>query len=143
MPVRKCFRFIKTSFRKHLIRSLIVTLLILLGLIYTSAELTSRSSFCRSCHNMKPYYASWQASNHKDVECVKCHIRPGFKGKIHAKFEGLIQLVSYVSRAYRSRVPAVNIPDDSCLKSGCHDTRLLKPGVQFKDVHFDHKDHLT
>jgi len=142
MKPLKNFGFIKKSFKTHPVLSLMTVVLILLGLVYLSAELTSRASFCRTCHNMVPYYESWKESTHGDIECVVCHIRPGFRGKIRAKFEGLVQLVSYVARAYRHRVPTANIPDESCLKSGCHDTRLLKPGVTFMGVHFDHKSHL-
>ena len=142
-PAKKVFGFIKKSFKNHLGISLAGLVVLMLGVVYLTAELTSTPSFCRTCHNMKPYYKSWQESNHANIACVKCHIRPGLKGKIRAKFEGLIQLVSYVSRAYRRRVPQADIPDANCLAAGCHDTRLLEPGVEFKGVHFDHKKHLT
>jgi cytochrome c-type protein NapC len=44
---------------------------------FASVEITSRSSFCNSCHIMESYYKSWQAGTHAQVECVKCHIPPG------------------------------------------------------------------
>ena len=44
---------------------------------FVTAHFTSASSFCDSCHEMEPYYESWQASTHSGVECRECHIPPG------------------------------------------------------------------
>ena len=44
---------------------------------FVTAHFTSASSFCDSCHEMEPYYESWQASTHSSVECRECHIPPG------------------------------------------------------------------
>ncbi len=63
---------------------LVVTLLTAFSGIYTS-----RPEFCRSCHNMEPYYISWQESSHSHVSCVKCHFPPGVGEKIRGKMLGL------------------------------------------------------
>ena len=43
-----------------------------------AASYTERSSFCVSaCHEMNPYGVTWKASVHRNVACVKCHIKPG------------------------------------------------------------------
>ena len=34
--------------------------------------------FCGLCHNMKIYVESWKASSHRNVDCIKCHYKPGF-----------------------------------------------------------------
>ncbi|MFO7901514.1 MAG: cytochrome c3 family protein [Planctomycetota bacterium] len=102
---------------------------------------TSRSEFCRSCHIMEPYYASWRASNHSDVSCVKCHFAPGVAEKVRGKMLGLVQLATYLSGTESPR-PAAEIPDASCLRSGCHETRLLSGRVDFDGIPFDHKPHL-
>jgi nitrate/TMAO reductase-like tetraheme cytochrome c subunit len=36
-------------------------------------EYSGQPSFCKNCHNMVPYYESWQTSSHKDVKCILCH----------------------------------------------------------------------
>ncbi len=102
---------------------------------------TSRPVFCNSCHIMKPYYKSWQESSHKDVACIECHFAPGFGGKLRGKMLGLVQLAKYVTSSEGPR-PAAEIPDESCLRSGCHETRLLSGRVNFHGVPFDHEPHL-
>ena len=102
---------------------------------------TSRPEFCRSCHIMEPYYVSWQQSSHKDVSCIKCHFAPGVGEKVRGKMLGLVQLAKYVTASEGPR-PAAEIPDASCLRSGCHETRMLSGRVQFHGIPFDHKPHL-
>ena len=102
---------------------------------------TSRPQFCNSCHIMEPYYESWAKSSHKDVSCIECHFAPGFGGKIRGKLLGLMQLAKYVTQTEGPR-PAAEVPDASCLRSGCHETRLLSGRVEYRGVHFDHTRHL-
>lgn len=102
---------------------------------------TSRPEFCRSCHIMEPYYVSWHESSHKDVSCVKCHFPPGAGEKIRGKMLGLVQLAKYVTGSAGPR-PAAEIPDASCLRSGCHETRLLSGRIDFDGIPFDHRPHL-
>ena len=106
-----------------------------------AAWYTSRSEFCRSCHIMEPYYVSWQESSHKDVPCIKCHFPPGVAEKVRGKLLGLVQLAKYVTASEGPR-PAAEIPDASCLRSGCHETRLLSGKVDYHGVPFDHAPHL-
>jgi nitrate/TMAO reductase-like tetraheme cytochrome c subunit len=102
---------------------------------------TSRSEFCNSCHIMEPYYTSWQHSSHKDVSCVKCHFPPGAGEKLRGKMMGLVQLIKYVTESQGPR-PTAEISDASCLRSGCHDTRLLSGKLEFQGMPFDHRPHL-
>ncbi len=107
----------------------------------TAGWYTSRSQFCNSCHIMEPYYTSWQESSHKDVACTKCHFPPGVAEKARGKVLGLLQLAKYVTQTQGPR-PVAEIPDASCLRSGCHETRLLSGRVDFKGIAFDHGKHL-
>ncbi|MHC4404218.1 MAG: hypothetical protein ACYTG0_31575, partial [Planctomycetota bacterium] len=84
---------------------------------------------------------SWQESSHKDVSCVKCHFPPGLGEKVRGKMLGLVQLAKYVTSSEGPR-PAAEVPDASCLRSGCHETRLLSGRVEFHGVSFDHRPHL-
>lgn len=102
---------------------------------------TSRPQFCRSCHIMEPYYVSWQHSSHKDVSCIKCHFPPGVAEKVRGKLLGLVQLAKYVTQSAGPR-PAAEIPDASCLRSGCHETRMLSGRIEFQGIPFDHGPHL-
>ncbi len=104
---------------------------------------TSRPQFCNSCHIMGPYYRSWQTSAHKNVSCIECHFAPSFGGEIRGKMLGLVQLAKYVTQTQGPR-PIAEVPDASCLRSGCHETRLLSGRVpgDFHGIPFDHTPHL-
>jgi predicted CXXCH cytochrome family protein len=111
---------------------------------------TSRPVFCSSCHNMVPYYESWKKSSHNEVACVECHFPPGIGGKVRGKMLGMVQLLKYVTASAGTR-PSAEIPDASCLRSGCHETRLLSGRVDFKIktsigkeivIPFDHTPHM-
>jgi nitrate/TMAO reductase-like tetraheme cytochrome c subunit len=116
-------------------------LFLLVILVFCAGWYTSRSDFCRSCHIMEPYYDSWKASSHKDVPCIECHFAPGFGGKLRGKMLGLVQLAKYVTSSEGPR-PAAEVPDASCLRFGCHETRLLSGMSVYKGINFDHSPHL-
>ncbi|MGB7295473.1 MAG: NapC/NirT family cytochrome c [Candidatus Aminicenantales bacterium] len=107
-----------------------------------AAEYTSHSKFCSSCHYMKPFYQSWKESRHADIECSACHYPPGIRSFFRVKLEGLNQVLRYWTKLYVKSKPWAEIPDESCLRQGCHDKRLLEGRVQFQRVVFDHKIHL-
>jgi hypothetical protein len=119
-----------------------ILLLLLVGLGTLTMYSTS-PSFCRSCHIMEPYYQAWISSEHKDVACVDCHYPPGStRSLIWHKFQALSQVVKYVTRTYSSK-PYAEVEDASCLRSGCHATRLLRGRVVTEGgVLFDHRPHL-
>ena len=108
-----------------------------------SIEFTSHSNFCASCHFMKPYFKSWETSSHKDFECSVCHYPPGggIQSKLRKKIEGLVMVGRYWTKLYVKSKPWAEIRDDSCLREGCHDKRLLEGQVQFNKVAFDHTIH--
>jgi nitrate/TMAO reductase-like tetraheme cytochrome c subunit len=107
-----------------------------------SIEVTSRSPFCNSCHIMGSFYKSWQASSHFQVDCVKCHIPPGAGNLIHAKLNGLGQVVDDVlSRT--SGKPSAQVPDISCTRAGCHNIDAVgKQTRREGKFFFDHGKHL-
>ncbi|MBI2900127.1 MAG: NapC/NirT family cytochrome c [Planctomycetes bacterium] len=101
-------------------------------------------SFCRSCHIMEPYYQAWANSKHHGkAKCVDCHYPPGeTKTIVWKKFQALSQVAKFVTRTYSSK-PYAEVDDASCLRSGCHSTRLLQGQVVTpKGVRFDHKPHI-
>jgi nitrate/TMAO reductase-like tetraheme cytochrome c subunit len=115
---------------------------ILFVLLVAAVEITSNSKFCGTCHYMAPFVKSWKESAHGKIECTACHYPPGIKGIMKSKFEGLVMLGRYWTNLYKKARPWAEISDLSCLKSGCHDKRLLEGKVKFKSVVFDHKSHL-
>ncbi len=117
-----------------------VLLLLVVGAV--GLEFSSRPRFCVTCHYMRPYYKSWQESSHRHVRCIDCHFPPGLNFELQRKFQALVQVVKYVTRQYGTR-PWTQIEDSSCLRPGCHQTRLLAGKVEFKGVQFDHLPHLS
>gem|GEM_PF-501506 len=130
-------RFIKFAFKFTL-----TLLLLLLVLGTVGFQYSANPKFCITCHYMQPYYDSWKHSSHKDVRCVDCHYAPGIQNEFHKKFVALNQVTRYITRQYGTR-PATQVEDASCLRSGCHEVRLLRGKVQFKGVEFDHMPHMT
>ena len=135
----------RTRLRKIVAISLKLALALLVLMVVMGAvglQYSQKPKFCTTCHNMQPYYDSWKLSAHKEVACVECHYKPGIKNELQKKFEALNQVASYVTNQYGTR-PSTQVDDASCLRSGCHDTRLLKGKVDFNGVEFDHAPHLS
>ena len=108
---------------------------------FVSVEVTSRSSFCNSCHIMGSYYQSWRAGTHSQVECVKCHIPPGTVSYARAKLNGLGQVVDDVLS--RTGKPSADVADASCLRGGCHNVETIRKQARHEGKYFfDHGKHL-
>ncbi len=127
--------------KKRIIILAIVGFILILFL--GSVEYTSHSQFCSTCHYMKPFYRSWETSSHSHIECNTCHYPPGLRSKFRAKIEGILQVGRYWSKLYLKSKPWAEIPDEACLREGCHDKRLLEGRVKFKKIVFDHKIHFS
>lgn len=130
---------VRFKFRFYVFSSLFM---LVVGLYGASVYSTS-PAFCKSCHIMEPYYRAWETSKHNEVACVECHYPPGEpKTILWKKFQALSQVAKYVTRTYSSK-PFAEVEDSSCLRSGCHATRLLQGlVVTAGGVRFDHKPHL-
>jgi len=108
---------------------------------FLGMQTSSQPAFCGTCHIMKPYYESWKTSTHNDVPCVECHIPPGITAELQKKYEALSMVVKYFTGTYGTN-PWAEIPDEACLRPGCHEQRLLVGREVFKNVLFDHRPHL-
>ena len=135
--------FKKLSKKKRILVISLISFFGVLILLALSAEFTSRPKFCTTCHYMQSFYDSWATSSHKDVKCVTCHYEPGFKSALETKTVGLVHLVTYLTEFYKRSKPTAEVSDASCLRSGCHEKRLLSGKEKFKRVYFDHEPHLT
>lgn len=114
--------------------------LVFLGVL---AHQSDKPEFCRTCHIMESYYQSWKRSSHNKVGCLLCHFKPGLQGYVRSKLVALSQFLRYVTVIYGSK-PWAEIEDASCLRSGCHEGKMLAGPMEFrKGVVFDHKDHLA
>jgi nitrate/TMAO reductase-like tetraheme cytochrome c subunit len=122
----------------------LVSIALLILLLYGTAELTSKPTFCASCHFMGPYVEGWKTSSHSTVTCTDCHFPPGLKSKIRGKFTAASMVVNYFTGVYKKSKPWAEIDDASCLRSGCHAEQQLNKDVIFKQgIHFNHDSHLN
>jgi nitrate/TMAO reductase-like tetraheme cytochrome c subunit len=112
------------------------------GTGYAVLEITTKPEFCSSCHIMEPYYESWASSSHKDVSCVECHYEPGLLQTFEGKFKALSQLAKYATATEGSK-PWAEVSDNSCMRSGCHSSRLVEGEISFGRIRFDHRQHLV
>jgi nitrate/TMAO reductase-like tetraheme cytochrome c subunit len=124
----------------------------LVGMIGSAAfaEYSMKPDFCRSCHLMEPYYQAWHSSTHKNVACVDCHFLPGLENTLKGKWQASAQAVKYITQTYGSK-PHAEVYDQSCMRSGCHEKRLLEGKVNWDvqsvtgqkvTIRFDHTPHL-
>jgi len=115
------------------------------------AEYSMQPDFCRSCHIMEPYYQAWHKSTHSGVACGDCHFEPGWRNTLRGKFQASSQVVKYLTRTYGTK-PHAEIQDASCLRSGCHEKRLIEGRARWRltatdgepiEITFDHAPHLS
>jgi hypothetical protein len=105
--------------------------------------LTATPGQCASCHEMKPYFDSWQSSSHRAAapNCLYCHVKPG-----------VFNLVGYEVGFYReiaghfagSQVTssAANAPSvESCSRPTCHS--LNRETSNSGDLKINHRLHVT
>lgn len=107
------------------------------GFLVSSA--TDKSSFCESCHYMKPYYDNWNNSSHNMVECIDCHYENGFSGFIQRKSALLGESLKYLAGTY-SLYPRTKVSDESCIE--CHGDELEGDKLLYLgNVKFSHDNH--
>ena len=108
-------------------------------------EYSMQPDFCRSCHLMEPYYQAWHNSTHK-----MCHFEPGLENTLYGKFQASSQAAKFITRTYGSK-PHAEVRDTSCMRSGCHEKRILEGKVNWTiqtsrgvpvTIRFDHTPHL-
>jgi hypothetical protein len=70
---------------------------------------------------------------------------------LYGKFQASSQAVKYLTKTYGSK-PHAEVRDVSCMRSGCHEKRLLEGKVNWTvksvtgqdvTIRFDHRPHLT
>ncbi|MGB2809307.1 MAG: hypothetical protein WBC22_16315 [Sedimentisphaerales bacterium] len=108
-----------------------------------SVVVTGQPSFCNSCHITNPYYGSWEKSSHSEVNCLDCHLQPGFAGYVKGKINGLAQAVDCIVGRVGTK-PNATVQDISCLRSECHSTEeLVSKDIDYHGIKFTHKNHVA
>ncbi len=108
-----------------------------------SVVITGQPGFCNSCHIMNSYYASWETSGHSEVNCLDCHLQPGFAGYVKGKINGLAQAVDCMVGRIGTK-PNARVEDISCMRSECHSVAELESKqIDYNGIKFTHKNHVS
>jgi nitrate/TMAO reductase-like tetraheme cytochrome c subunit len=127
--------------KRHWLSCLLIVVVLFSSCSFGMLQYTHNPRFCITCHIMKPYYQAWATSSHNKVSCVECHYQPGLKYEIRGKLDALNQVVAYLTGSYNTKFYA-EIDDASCMRQGCHTTRLIEGPIEFKrGIKFDHAQH--
>lgn len=132
--------------RRRVFVALLAAVILFAGIGSFTVVYTATPESCATCHNMVPFYESWQASVHHEVACVDCHFPPGVEGDMERQLAGLNQVLSYMTTLNAgggTRMQA-QVPDRGCLASGCHERSALRKPLLFgryvldfrHDLHF-------
>lgn len=98
----------------------------------------SRPQSCVACHEVKPYYVSWQNSPHKGVECMECHEPRGPFGKINGAIRGIHDLGIQITGEYSFLKPAITY-DNNCMTCHRGKNKDYPKAPQMKTAPTDHK----
>jgi len=130
-------------FRQLNWRAKILLVVVVLAVVGSgSIVITGQPGFCNSCHIMNRYYASWETSGHSEVNCLDCHLQPGFAGYVKGKINGLAQAVDCMVGRFGTK-PNATVRDMSCLRSECHNTEeLVSKDIDYHGIKFTHKKHV-
>jgi nitrate/TMAO reductase-like tetraheme cytochrome c subunit len=115
-------------------------IVILIIASFVTAHYTSASPFCDSCHEMEPYYASWQDSTHASptAECRDCHIPPGAVPYIETKLGSWREIWVHITGNPEAPLAVTReIPNESCLR--CHPDP--PPDPDLPTTTFSHAEH--
>jgi len=125
---------------RHWYGKLLIALPIVLALFATAslvaASYTERSSFCSTaCHEMNAYGVTWTSSVHRQVPCVKCHIKPGAVELVKAKVAALREVYVHFAGEVKAPISVTHhVPDSTCSQSDCHRRRATYDRVVLRDV---------
>jgi NapC/NirT cytochrome c family, N-terminal region len=105
-----------------------LNLIVLLVAGYGSLHWMETPQFCgQVCHTpMTPQFTAWQHGAHAKIACATCHVGEGARGFVHAKLNGVHQLVAVTTRSF-----ARPIPPGAVVPVGGHDLtcgRCHQPG---------------
>jgi nitrate/TMAO reductase-like tetraheme cytochrome c subunit len=116
---------------------------LLAAAVYVPVRLTSTTSYCTSCHEMKAAGTSLKRSPHRNLDCLACHVDPGVGNAITWRLQESKNIwASYLNMPVNEGMSKeVHVPSEAaCTRSGCHDLSSL--GTTFGNVKMNHARHV-
>ncbi len=111
---------------------------------YAGFTMVETPEFCGYvCHNMKPYYDSYENSSHKGIRCAECHNEPGLLGFLKGTVLGAAkESYLYISGNYGKEPIVCDLTGKSCLREECHKIeRLNEKEFIYEGITFSHSAH--
>jgi nitrate/TMAO reductase-like tetraheme cytochrome c subunit len=111
--------------------------------VYVPVALTSTTSYCTSCHEMKAAANRLKHSAHRNVDCLACHVDPGVGNAIAWRLQESKNIwASYLNMPVNEGMSKeVHAPSKAaCTRSGCHNLSSL--GTTFGNVKMNHARHV-
>nr|WP_261176920.1 NapC/NirT family cytochrome c [Anaerobacillus sp. CMMVII] len=100
---------------------------------------TSTNTFCASCHEMSAETVTHYATSHSQINCVDCHIKPGFDNKLLAKISAMKELYHHVTRTVPNPIhPLMVVEDVNCIQ--CHSENRMVTATG--DLIVNHGEHI-
>lgn len=136
--MRKVLQALRTRTALFSIGGVVVGIILASGFFLT-LDATDTPEFCDSCHIMDPFVASFEQSNHSQLNCNDCH----------APTDSLVSKTAFKARAGTSHIwfnfiqpgaipdtitakpQSVEAIDDNCLS--CHPNTMEQIGLGVKD----------
>ena len=105
--------------------------------VYLPVAMTSTPSFCANCHVMQEPKDLWEDSTHGNVNCIACHVEPGFLMQLEHKVLSYKEIYTQLFKG-AEMAPDVKRPTNaSCLQ--CHKIdRVVSTGGDIKIPHRQH-----
>jgi nitrate/TMAO reductase-like tetraheme cytochrome c subunit len=123
--------------------TVVAAFVVFVAAAFSAAAYTERNSFCiEACHEMGPYGSTWEHSAHRDLDCVRCHIEPGFVNFVQAKVYALREVYVHVTGEVKAPIAVTrHIPDSTCEDGGCHPAGEVTDPIAFATSSFSHAGH--
>lgn len=105
--------------------------------LYLPVAMTSTPSFCGNCHLMVEPVELWEQSTHGNINCIKCHVEPGFIKELEHKVLSYKEIYAQFF-GHGEMPPDIHPPSNkSCL--ACHSLdREVSPGGDLRIPHRQH-----
>lgn len=119
---------------------LILILIVVIPLLFLGGmAISSTSTFCALCHEMKPEAMTWKASIHSQISCADCHVESGVLNIGAYKLGSPTHFSTHITSNYQIPIKIKGkISNDVCL--GCHTyARTFTPPI---DVKMPHREHI-
>lgn len=118
----------------------LVACIVIFGGGYGVLSFTNSPSFCKSCHEMTPEYSTYTATAHSQIQCVQCHIKPGFTTMILHKMKSLKEVYYHITGVPNQIVQTEDeaVSNQNCLQ--CHSTNRVVTASG--DLKVDHNKHI-